>query len=112
MPKLPENEWDGYLEWLEDYEYDKLGLPRPDCVIFLDMPVEISQKLMTARYNGDESKKDIHEANVNYLNSCRKTALYAADKLGWSVVGCSDGEKPLAVEEITGKIKEIIFSKL
>ena len=64
MAKLDESEWDKYLEWLMDYEYDKLGLPRPDHVIFLDMPVEISQRLMTERYNGDESKKDIHEANV------------------------------------------------
>ena len=47
MEKLPRREWDGYLEWLADYEYNKLGLPRPDCVIFLDMPVEISQRLMS-----------------------------------------------------------------
>lgn len=112
MSKLPENEWNGYLEWLEDYEYVKLGLPRPDCVIFLDMPVEISQRLMTARYNGDESRKDIHEANVDYLNTCRKTALYAAEKLGWSVVECSSGGEALPIEEITGKIRKIIYSKL
>lgn len=112
MSKLPENEWDGYLEWLEDYEYVKLGLPRPDSVIFLDMPVEISQRLMTARYNGDESRKDIHEANVEYLNTCRKTALYAAERLGWSVVECSSGGEALPVEEITEKIRKIIYSKL
>lgn len=112
MSKLPENEWDSYLEWLEDYEYGKLGLPKPDCVIFLDMPVEISQRLMTARYNGDESRKDIHEANVEYLNTCRKTALYAAEKLDWSVVECSGGGEALPIEEITEKIRKIICSKL
>lgn len=112
MSKLPENEWDSYLEWLEDYEYGKLELPRPDCVIFLDMPVEISQRLMTARYNGDESRKDIHEANVKYLNTCRKTALYAAEKLGWGVVECSGGGEALPIEEITEKIRKIIYSKL
>lgn len=112
MSKLPENEWDSYLEWLEDYEYGKLELPRPDCVIFLDMPVEISQRLMTARYNGDESRKDIHEGNVDYLISCRRTALYAAERLGWSVVGCSGGGEALPIEEISEKIKKIIYSKL
>lgn len=108
MGKLPENEWDDYLKWLEDYEYDKLGLPRPDCVIFLDMPVEISQRLMTSRYNGDESKKDIHEANVEYLKGCRRTALYAAGKCGWHIVECSGGDEPLSVKAITDKIMYII----
>lgn len=108
MGKLPENEWDNYLKWLEDYEYGKLGLPRPDCVIFLDMPVEISQRLMTSRYNGDESKKDIHEANVEYLKGCRRTALYAAGKCGWHIVECSGGDEPLSVKAITDKIMYII----
>ncbi len=108
MSKLPESEWDGYIDWLEDYEYEKLGLPKPESIIFLDMPVEISQRLMTERYDGDESKKDIHEADVSYLASCRRTALYAAQKRGWSVVECSCGDKPLPVNVITGKIMEII----
>ena len=108
MSKLPESEWDSYLSWLEDYEYSKFGLPRPNCVIFLDMPIEISQKLMSERYNGDESKKDIHESNIAYLKTCRKTALYAAEKLGWNVIGCSDGEKPLPIDEITKKLINVI----
>lgn len=108
MVKLPENEWDKYLEWLSDYEYVKLGLPKPDLVIFLDMPVEISQKLMSGRYNGDESRKDIHEANIAYLHSCRKSALYAAEKLGWKVVKCSNGKEALPIEEVTENLLSLI----
>ncbi|MGN0587620.1 MAG: dTMP kinase [Oscillospiraceae bacterium] len=108
MEKLPREEWDGYLDWLADYEYNKLGLPRPDCVIFLDMPVEISQRLMSARYNGDESKKDIHEANVAYLRGCRKSALYAAEKCDWGVIECSRDGEPLPVEDITAAIMKYI----
>ncbi|MCD7730763.1 MAG: deoxynucleoside kinase [Oscillospiraceae bacterium] len=112
MSKLPRDEWEDYLNWLEDYEYNRLGLPRPDCVVFLDMPVEISQRLMTERYNGDESRKDIHESNVGYLKACRKSALYAAEKCGWSVVECSRGGKPLSIEEITENLRKIIYEKL
>lgn len=108
MVKLPENEWDNYLEWLSDYEYDKLGLPKPNLVIFLDVPIEISQNLMSGRYNGDESKKDIHEANVSYLHSCRKSALYAAQKLGWKVLDCCDEDGLLPVTTITAKLLKII----
>ena len=108
MVKLPESEWDGYLDWLNDYEYGKLGLPKPDLVIFLDMPVEISQKLMSERYNGDESKKDIHEANVAYLKACRKSALYASGKLGWKIVECSHQGEPLSIETISKKLLQHI----
>lgn len=108
MGKLPESEWDCYLEWLADYEYSKLGLPKADMVIFLDMSVEISQRLMSGRYGGDESKKDIHEANVKYLQTCRKSALYAAEKLGWRVVSCSSDGEVLSVAEISGKLMQLI----
>lgn len=108
MVKLRENEWDAYIEWLEDYEYVKLELPRPNLVILLDMPVEISQKLMTERYGGDESRKDIHETNVKYLQACRKSALYAANKLGWEIVECSKNGVPLPIEKINGKLLQLI----
>lgn len=108
MVKLPQSERDAYLQWLADYEYGKLGLPVPDLVIFLDMPVEVSQRLMTARYGGDDSKKDIHEADTEYLRACRDSALYAAQRLGWRVVECSKNGEPLAVTEISGKILQLI----
>ncbi|MGN1341358.1 MAG: dTMP kinase [Oscillospiraceae bacterium] len=105
MTKLPREEWDGYLEWLWDYEYNRLGLPEPDMVLFLDMPIEVSQKLLSERYNGDESKKDIHESNVAFLRACRESALYTAQRCGWRIIPCSDGENPLSIEEISLKIK-------
>ena len=95
MTKLPEEQWDSFLTWLEDYEYNKLGLPRPDKVVFLDMPLEVSQRLLSKRYAGDEEKKDIHERDTVYLSKCRTAALYAAQKCGWVVLPCSDGENPL-----------------
>jgi dTMP kinase len=108
MVKLPKDKWDEYLLWLEDIEYNKVKIPKPDIVIFLDMPVDVSQRLMTERYSGDENKKDVHEANVAYLNACHESALYAADKLGWIVVKCANGENPRSIEEINNDIfKEI-----
>lgn len=112
MEKMPESEWDSYLEWSADFEYRKIGIPEPDAVIYLDMPVEISQRLMSARYNGDEGKKDVHEVNVDFLKKCRKSALYTAKKQGWKVIACSDGENPLPVAEIHNKIVEIIKEEL
>lgn len=105
MSKLQKDEWDSYIEWLEDNEYNKIGIPRPNAVIYLDMPIEVSQKLMSGRYDGDESKKDIHESNVDYLKICRETALFAAEKCGWKVISCAtDSGEPLTREEIHHKV--------
>lgn len=100
MTKCPEDEWDNYLDWLEDYEYRLLGLPQPDRVVFLDMPLEVSQKLLEKRYHGDAEKKDIHERDTQYLSNCRRAALYAAQRLGWTVLSCSENGEPLPVEVI------------
>lgn len=112
MEKIDESKWDEYLDWSADFEYNKIGIPKPDLVIFLDMSVEVSQRLMTARYDGDESKKDVHEANVDFLNKCRKSALYTASKQGWAVIPCSDGEKPLPIEEIHNTILDFVKKEL
>lgn len=104
LSKLEEDEKESYLKWLEDFEYVKMGLPAPDKVIYLDMPTDISQRLMSKRYEGDESKKDLHEKNVDFLRLCRDNALYAAEKLGWTVIECSDGKEPYSIEEIAEKV--------
>ena len=106
--RLEKSQWDGYLEWLEDYEYSKLGLPKPDLVIYLDMPVEVSQKLMKSRYNGDDSKKDLYEKNVDFLKKCRETAMHTAKKFGWKVVSCSENGAPKPIGEISDLVENLI----
>lgn len=107
MTKLPKEQWDEYLQWLFEFEYGKLGIPEPDCVIFLDMPVGISQKLLLKRYKGDENKKDVHERDVQYLFSCHEAAVYAGDKLGWHRVICGKDGEPLSVDEIASQVYRI-----
>ena len=111
MAKLEKSHWDEYLSWLEDYEYDKFAIPRPEKIIFLDMPIEVSQKLLSARYGGDEAKKDIHERNISFLKACREAALYTAKRKGWYILPCSDGEKPYSPEKINKELSELIYGK-
>ncbi len=97
-----------FLNWLTDYEYNKLGLPKPDMVIFLDMPPEVSQKLLSKRYEGDESKKDIHERNRGFLDECRKSAQYAAELLGWRIISCAKDGSARDIKEIHEEIMRAI----
>ncbi len=109
MTKLPKEEWDDFIVWLDNLEHEKFNLPRADRVIYLDMPLHISQKLMTNRYSGDETKKDIHECNLDFLAECRECALFAAKKLAWNVINCGNGDKPRTIEEINDEIFDLLM---
>ncbi len=102
--KMPENEWTGFLDWLYDLEYNKVAIPKPDKVIFLDMPVEVSQKLLSGRYSGDEDKKDIHESDTAYLENCRKAAMFTAKYSGWSIISCAKDGRPRSIDDIANDV--------
>ena len=109
--KLPESEWESFLSWLYDFEYNKLGIPKPDKVIFLDMPTEVSQKLLDNRYSSDGGHKDIHECDLEYLNRCRKAALFTAEYSGWVKISCAENDSPRTIEAIAADVlKETLKS--
>ena len=103
--KLPEEEREGFFHWLFEFECDRLGLPRPDLVIYLDMPTQRAVELLRRREGETHTQGDIHEVDTGYLALCRETALRAARCLGWQVVPCVDGRGALrGVEEIHSAI--------
>ncbi len=104
--KLPESEWAEYLSWLYDFEYEKLGIPRPDKVIFLDMPNEVSQKLMDKRYSANGGHKDIHESDLEYLERCRRAALFTAEFSKWDIISCAEKGELRSIEDIAAEILE------
>jgi len=106
--KLPAQEWPAFFAWLEDIEYGKLGIPKPDLVFFLDMPPEVSRTLISARYEGDEARRDIHEADFGYLARCREAALAACEAMGWQKIACANNDTPFTVKEIHERIREHI----
>ncbi len=103
-PKLPAEERSGYIQWLEDLEYTKMGLPRPDMVIYLDMDPGVSRHLLDKRYMGSTDKLDIHEADFEYLMHCRNAALKAAEYCGWVVISCCDENGLLGTDQISDMI--------
>lgn len=107
--KLPREEWDGYIDWLFDFEFRLLGIPAPEKVIYLKVDPAVSQKLMTKRYQGDESKKDIHESNLEYLEKSRQAARYCAEKLGWKTIQCDDGENMRTIEQIHADVMDFVL---
>lgn len=87
-------------------------MPEPTATVFLDMPVEISQKLLTERYRGEERKKDLHERNVPFLNACREAALYVGERCGWELIRCDEsGGLPRPAEEIQRELIRIFHKR-
>ena len=112
MSKLPKEEWNAFIEWQNDFEYLKLQIPKPNAVIYLDVEPEVSQKLLEKRYQGDKSKMDLHEKNLKFLLDCRKCALYAAQKCGWTVINCCENGEIKLIEKISEEIEEAILKIL
>ena len=101
LSKLPVDKWDEFLSWLWDFEFDKMGLPRPDDVVYLEVPPDISRVLVTERGN----KKDIHEKDEEYLERSYSAAKYCAEKLGWHRIKCCTGGKIMSKEEISALVR-------
>ena len=102
--KLPEGEWDGFLQWLFQFEYDLLAIPAPDRVIYLRTSAETTHDLLLKRYGGDASREDIHEADAAYMARSRAAAEYCAKQLGWTVVECLRQGTMRPVEDIHAEI--------
>lgn len=100
LPKVEKEKWGEFLKWLEDYEYEKLGLPKPNLTFYLEMPEEVSEQLLNERYHGDESQKDIHEKDCSFQHVCRESAAFAAQTLKWQIIHCVENGRLRTPEEI------------
>lgn len=99
-----------YLGWLEDLEYNKMGIPKPDLVIFLNIPTEMAVKLMEARKNKitGEEKKDIHEKDTSYLKKSYDNACDIAKKYNWQEIKCVENKRLKTIEEIGEEIYTLV----
>ena len=100
-----DSEKEAYINWLYDFEYERMGLPKPDMVLFLDMPLELSEKLLSNRYHGDPSKKDVHERDKSFMYRCHEIARFIAARQGWTMVPCSKDGEILPMDTITEDLK-------
>ena len=102
--KEPEEKQGDFLGWLYDFEYDKLGLPRPDLTIYLDVPTDFTEKLLRHREADTNTKADIHEKDMQYLATCRTTGRRAAQYYGWTVISCVRDGEMRTIEDIHNEI--------
>ncbi len=110
--KLDGAERDEYLDWLFDFEYNLIGLPKPDLVIFLNMPPEFGKELTKNRANKitGTMEKDIHEKNSDHITSAYNAALYTAKRFGWHIIDCVKDGAVRTIDEINNEIYETVIN--
>ena len=110
--KLSDEELPAFFRWLSDLEYVKMGLPKPDLVIYLDVDIETSLARMEHRQSKNHTKADIHEQDVKYLEDCLRIGHLAAEHYGWRVVPFQKDGKVRALLEKHEEIVQIVQSIL
>ena len=96
-----------FLQWLEETEYEKLELPRPEHVVLLDMPLALSERLVRQRA-AEGGSMDIHEQHLDYLRRCHEAYRLLAERYGWLRVPCAEGDVLLS----PARIAEAVRSRL
>ncbi|MBR3950283.1 MAG: deoxynucleoside kinase [Oscillospiraceae bacterium] len=102
--KEPVEKQGDFLKWLYDFEYSKLGLPCPDLILYLDVPTDFTEAMMRRREADTNTTADIHEQDLTYLATCRRTGKAAADYYGWTVIQCVRDGKMRSIEDIHEEI--------
>lgn len=102
--KLPSGEQETFLDWLYEFEFDRLGLPAPDLVLYLDMPTGMSVHLLRGREEATNTHADIHERDTAYLASCRAAGQVASRALGWKRIPCAADGALRSIDEIAADI--------
>jgi len=97
-----------FFQWLDDFEHQKMELPRPDIVLYMDVPIELAVQNMRMREVETGTTPDIHETGITYLKQCLDAAQEAADFFGWHKVRCAEDGQMRPVAEIHQEILQIL----
>ena len=97
-----------FIDYISDLEYNKLGIRKPDKVIFLTAPFDIVTKLRKQRPDNEGIINDIHERDLEFMKKVYDNALFVADYLSWEKVECSDNGKMKDINTIHEKIYNLV----
>lgn len=106
--KEPPERREEFFRWLQDFEYNRLELPRPDLVLYLDVPTELTDEMLRSRESRTHTHADIHEQNMDYLRQCREVGMDAARHYGWSIIHCAANGKMRTIDDIHAEIYALV----
>ena len=101
-----------FIDYIYDYEYNKLGIPKPDLVIFLHAPFETIRELKSKRKDNDGIKNDIHERDLAFMKNVSDTSISIAEKFNWSFIECVDDNEMRTAHDIHEEIYKLVEKRI
>ena len=100
-----------FIDYIIDYEYNKIGIRKPDNVIFLTAPFDLVTNLRNNRKENEGVINDVHESDIKFMKKVYDNANFVANYLSWNIIDCSNGNKMKIESEIHNEIYKLIINK-
>lgn len=97
-----------FLDYVSDFEYNKLGIQEPDIVIFLYAPFDMVTEMRRDRVSNDGILNDLHERDIEYMKKVYDNAMFVAEYLSWNMIKCNDGDRMRSREDIHEEIYHLV----
>lgn len=101
-----------FLDYVSDFEYNKLGIQKPDIVIFLTAPFDMITNMRNGRTTNEGIQNDLHERDTKYLKEVYDNAMFVANNQSWNIVDCNDGNQLRSREDIHEEIYRLVRKKI
>ena len=110
--KMPTEQRESFFKWLYGYEFELIGLPEPDVVVFMNIEAPYAAKRLRLRQTKTGTGADIHEQDLTYLTNCAQCGSQAAALFNWCIIDCISYGLDRSENDIHDEIYCSIFSKL
>ena len=97
-----------FIDYVCDFEYNKLGIARPDVVIFLYAPFDLVTEIRNIRNKNNGTANDIHEGNLEFMKKVYDNAMFVADYLKWEKIKCDENQEMKSMDEIEKSIYTVV----
>ena len=100
-----------FIDYICDFEYNKLEIKEPDQVLFLYAPFDVVTNMRNKRKENEGIINDIHERDLDFMKKVYDNAMFVADYLNWDMINCSTANEMNSIEEIHEKVYKKVKDK-
>ncbi len=106
------NDKTNFIDYVIDFEYNKMGVKLPDLTIFLYAPFELVTKFRSARKCNEGIEQDVFERDLELQKRIYDSGMFVSDYLEWDKIECSLDNEMRSVEDIHEDIKKLVRKKV
>ena len=101
-----------FIDYVCEFEYEKMGIGKPDDVIFLHAPFDLVTEMRNARQNNEGLVNDIHERDEVFMRKVYDNAMFVSEYLSWNMIQCNEGNRMRSIDDIHNDVKKLVLKKI